>query len=93
MSRTSRLTLSQSAQHLRPESAMPDARASTRSPSGVRGMRWVRREVVQLQAVLEQPQRAVVAGEGGGIGATDVALVHERVEGVEGAALADAGRR
>ena len=47
-------------------------------------------EIAQLHAVLEQTQHAVVAREGGGLGAADVALGDERVEGLERAALADA---
>ena len=46
--------------------------------------------MAQLHAVLEQPQHAIVAREGGCLGPADVALRHEGVERLERAALADA---
>ena len=47
-------------------------------------------QVAQLHAVLEEAQHAVVARERRCLGAADVALLDERVERLERAALADA---
>ena len=54
---------------------MPEARASTRRSSGREGIRCVRRRLLQLHAVLEQTQHAVVVRERRRLGAADVALV------------------
>ena len=47
-------------------------------------------QIAQLHTVLQHAQHAVIAGERRGIRPSDVALRHERLEGIERAALADA---